>query len=92
MMTMTGMRWEAGARFSFGMNTQLKRRTEWEKVTLDDPDEELVWVCGKCKSPTVGGRWNCQACGAEAGGISEGGAFTSPRGIVVVTMENTWAV
>jgi len=50
-------------------------------------DTEIVWVCGKCGAPTVGEKWTCQACGAGAGGATEGAAFRSPRGIVVVTEE-----
>lgn len=69
-----------------------------KEMIEDDSTEELVWICGKCKSPTVGAKWNCQACGAEAGGISEGGAFRSPKGVVVATRElpvsmgQPWAV
>jgi hypothetical protein len=43
---------------------------------------EAVWICGDCGAPSVGLPWECQACGAGAGGASEGDVIEVPRGCI----------
>ena len=52
-----------------------------------ETETELVWICGKCEAPTLGGKWVCQGCGTGAGGVSEGDAFRAPSGCLVITDE-----